>query len=78
VDVLDVQIDIGIGVGTSVDTLPADLTPASVEVANATYYPKAPVPGLPLYVTSKLGKICLLQYVDQPDGTAIFMPTPLN
>jgi hypothetical protein len=77
-DVYNRQVPINIGVGTAVATVPSPLTPASVEGSNASYYPQAPVPGVPLYITTPLGKIIWLRPVDNLDGSASFAPTPVN
>jgi hypothetical protein len=77
-DVYNNEVPISIGVGTAIATAPATLTPATVEVSNQTYYPQAPVAGLPLFVTSPLGKIILIAAVDNPDGTASRQDIPQN
>jgi hypothetical protein len=71
-------INIGVGIPASGLVVPPGLTPLSVEVANATYYPLAPAAGVPLYITSPNGKILIIRAVDQPDGTADMEASPIN
>jgi hypothetical protein len=77
-DIFSKVVQIGIGVGAPVLVVPPPLTPLSVEVASQTFFPLQPKAGLGLYLESPNGKIMLLQAVDNPDGTASFLASPIN
>lgn len=76
--VLSAQVTVGVGLPTSAVVVPAGQTNVSAEVANATYFPQAPVNGKPLYLASESGKVCALYFVDNPDGTASFQASQVN
>lgn len=76
--ILSRQVNIGVGLPSQPLVVPPGQTPLSAEVANATYFPRQPVAGLPLFLESPNGKILLLAATDQPDGTAQFTASPIN
>lgn len=76
--VLTRVVNIGVGIPNVTQAVAPGLTPLSAEAANAAYFPKNPVPGLPIYLESLNGKILALMAVDNPDGTASLQANPIN
>jgi hypothetical protein len=71
------QVLVGIPNG-SVGQLPAGQTALGLQAATQLFFPQQPPNGLPLRLVSPLGKVLLMSYVDNPDGTASLAETPLN
>lgn len=75
---LSALIKVGVGIPIGSVTVPANLTPLSLEVAQAMFFPLQPVAGLPLYLESVAGKIRMLAVIDQADGTAPLTDSAVN
>ena len=68
--VLNQAVTIRVGSPNATQSVPAGLTPLSVEVAKTMFVPKQPVAGQGIFLSSPSGKQFLLQAIDNADGTA--------
>lgn len=79
--VLSSLVKIQVGLPNVALAVPANLTPLSLEVANALFIHadgNQANPGQPVLLVSPNGKIIALTAKDNPDGTAEFDASPVN
>jgi hypothetical protein len=66
------------GLPTNPLVVPPGLVPLSVQAAQAMFVPLAGLAGEGFYLITPNGKKLFLQAIDQPDGTASFLASPVN
>jgi hypothetical protein len=71
-------VTVGVGSPNAAQSVPAGLTPLSVQVAQSLFLPKQPVNGQGIILASNAGKQFILQIVDNPDGTASFIASEIT
>lgn len=65
---LFVPVNIGVGVQNVVPAVPPGLTPLTVQEAVLMFFPFQPIPGQPLYLATKSGKVIEVTAVDDGGG----------